>query len=346
MYYILKARGFSNSDIIEYISDIENKLKNAGIGIDHSDNINLQNYKPQSKEIYNNLNKKNYTSGLGFNHDAAVIEKIQKLRGRPVRKLNDCVCIFVSSDLGLAQINLIDMGHQSRNTIPEVIKDSTFTNILWFKYPTIKLPLSTILSFHSKGLFINRKIWDKFYEILTKLKASGTIDEKDISILIYDSAIQSDLRKMKDYEAPELSKDVIFDRLSEIKEQTTQKEAENIELLKEEHLKDNKRELEEFISGITDNKEILAKKRSKLLVQIIRFFVSIAILALIYYVIQGSGEYISVLSNFAIFITIGLGILAIIGINFVHIWEKLENYIFQQMFNKSLEEIPEKYRGN
>jgi hypothetical protein len=47
---------------------------------------------------------------------------------------------------------------------------------------------------HSRHLFIDKDGWRRFFEAIQELRKKGSIDEKDVSILLYDTSIQEVLR--------------------------------------------------------------------------------------------------------------------------------------------------------
>jgi len=338
VYYVLKSKGFTSSDVTKYISDIENKLGEIGIEIDNSDNINLNYYKPKDQNIAICLRRKNYNNLLGLNHDLAVIERIRKLREKPIRKLSECKYFFLSSDMGLAKINLLDMGHHANNTIPEVLKDSTFTNILWFKNPNIKMPLCTVLSFHSKELFINRKVWERFSDILIDLKGSKEIDDSDISLLVYDSTIQSQLEEMKDTEVKNLSKAFVFEKIEEAKREKIQQEEKSHKENKEKFQKQTKNKIETNIKNIKNKKKMQSNRYAEKITWAIRIVISLFIITIVYIAVTNE-FYFYTLNKYGILIPICAILLMFLGVSFTNIWLNIQNKMCRKIYSQFLEGV-------
>ena len=202
----IKSKRWTQSDMKEFIVRIEEKLWKEGISIEAT-GVDLQHYDPQREEYRTALKKyKTWQNMRGQNHDLAAIEKISAIRKSPVRRIEAAKALLLTSDMRLARYDFCERGHRERETLCEVIADRLLTNMLWLKHPNIvkELSLTSIISIHSRHLFIDREVWKRFYTTMMDLRKRGSIDERDISILIYDNHIQDILKTYNPEEAGEI----------------------------------------------------------------------------------------------------------------------------------------------
>lgn len=205
VYSSLKRLGWESSDVSDFISNIEKKLEELGIEIRFTD-VDLANYNsPLDDTLRHKIaaNKPDDYRGLSTNHDLAAIDQIRKIRKRTVRKIEDTAAFFLTADFALQRTAMFSLGHSESGTISEVIMDGVMANILWLKNPQITLPLSTVIATHSRGLLVDRRVWDKFYTVLEKLKKEGTVTDDKINMLFYRSNLANSLRE---YDRTDLDK--------------------------------------------------------------------------------------------------------------------------------------------
>ncbi len=266
IYSNLKRKGWSKADVYEFISNIEYKLEEKGISMVRTPDIDLRIYKPADEslrklmEIY-----KPEQPIFHQNHDLAAIEKIKSIRKRNVRKIEEAGAFFLTSDYKLSKFNLEEMGHRDKGTICEVIPDRLLTNVLWLKNPEVNLSLNSIIAAHSQGLFVRKRVWDKFYEIVKKLRMEKRVDDGDISVLFYHGYIEDVLREIEEDEASVITEDFVVEKIEEASKLMEQKAQEKInkktseiaEKLKLEMLQKEK----EFIKKL--NYEISKKEQEK-----------------------------------------------------------------------------------
>jgi hypothetical protein len=182
----LRTKGWTTTDADLFITNIRQKLENQGILVHDIDKINLNNYVPEDMKLKDYLyesDKIKERTEFSLSHDIAAIENIIKIRGRDVRKIEEAKALFVTSDNSLNEINFIKMGHKDKGTIPEVMLDRVLTNILWLKNPKIDISLELIIAAHSKELFVQKNIWDRFYDIVIKAKNKEGKEVKDEDFL-------------------------------------------------------------------------------------------------------------------------------------------------------------------
>lgn len=176
LYSSLNSKGWKNSDAIEFVADLREILEEKGIKIKDLTHINLNNYQPKETNLRNKIAEYKPNQGIYYqNHDLAAIEKIKEYRKREVRKIEDSKVLFLTSDASLSKFNFIKMGHQINGTICEVILDKFLTNFLWLKYPNAEISLKAIIESYSRDLFIKKRIWNKFFNILKDLNKKGKI---------------------------------------------------------------------------------------------------------------------------------------------------------------------------
>ncbi len=205
IYSSMRAKGFSIQDVKELISNLEDQLEAISIDI-YPSSIELWNYKPDSDllaklQFIKTQRRQGIPSPLSLKHDLAAIDEIKKKRDmRTISKLEHSEAFFLTSDLKLAKFNLQEYGHQETLSISEVIPDRLLTNILWLRNPTKgrDLPLKSVIAAHSKNLFVDRDVWERFRKTVEKMKLSGEIENKDISLLFYNNRIKEDLLDVRE----------------------------------------------------------------------------------------------------------------------------------------------------
>jgi hypothetical protein len=253
LYSALKNKGWSKTDAREFIINIEQNLRQQGIRIEWIKGINLKSYSVDGA-LRNGLRKyKPDQNPFGQNHDLASIAIIREMRGKSIRKLEDSKAFFLTSDVKLSRFNL-ETEHKRTGTICETILDRLFTNILWLKNPNAKPPLKSIIAAHSRDLFVNRRIWEKFYGVLQELKKSGKANDEGISTLFWHSYVEDALKSIEETDSDKITPQFVLEEIEKAGKQKeedfekTRKEIEKIEKLGKEKEKDfekKKKELEE-----------------------------------------------------------------------------------------------------
>jgi hypothetical protein len=141
------------------------------------------------------------------------------------------------------------MYHRDQNTITEVILDRVLTNILWLKDPNADISLKAIIESYSQDLFVNKRVWNKFYDVLQQLSNDKKINDEDISMLFYHGQLESTLIGMDDNDIDSITSDFII------------KEIENAGKLQKKDLESMEKKEENFLKQLDDktlvhNKEI------------------------------------------------------------------------------------------
>jgi hypothetical protein len=211
--------------VLHLIARLEEKINQEGVMV-HTTTVKLRDYEPRDGELRARLVKYKPLQGdRGQNHDLAAIEKVQELRRGQVRQLENAGALFVSSDMRLARYDLVEHGHKDRATIVEVIPDRLLTNVLWLKNPGIMraLPLGTIIAAHSRLLFIDREVWGVFYRAVRDLKEKGSLNDEDVSLLLYDQRLQDMLREVRREEAERAGQQLILEALPEVRKRVEER---------------------------------------------------------------------------------------------------------------------------
>jgi hypothetical protein len=208
VFSFLKKKGWEYSDVAEFINTIDITLRDKGIDILDTDIADLSQYSsPINDSLRNEISKSKPSDGRGLstNHDLAAIDKIRELRKHSVRRIEEAEAFFLTSDNSLQRIALYALGHNEKGTLCEVILDRVLANIVWLKNPNAKLSLNTIISAHSRDLLIDRKIWERFYRTLEKLKKDGAVSDHQIEILFYHNNISNLLRELDKSDADNIT---------------------------------------------------------------------------------------------------------------------------------------------
>lgn len=259
IYSNLKLKGWTETTAKEFIVDVENILFKKGLTIDFISDIDLKTFKPKNEGLKEIIFKyKPYQGEFSQNHDLAAIEKIKEIRSKPVRQIERSHAIFLTSDSRLAKFNHIEMDHEANGTVCEVISDKLLANILWLKEPTTELPIKTIISAYSRDLFVKRRIWNKFYEVLKQLKKEEKIDDDRISMLFYHKFIEDVLRAFDEAETDNITREFVLEKIEEAAKQPDEeikKQEERAKKLFEIKEKEFAQVLEEKLSKTIQEKD-------------------------------------------------------------------------------------------
>lgn len=214
IYSIMKIRGWTDSDVKEFITNIDNLLNEKGIEIEWVPKHEVDYYKPANPNLAIKIFQYKPNININsMNHDLLALEKITKLRSRPLRRLDQAKEFFLTCDIKLNRFNMSEMGHRNNGTICETILDRTLTNLLWLKNPDSNPSLKVILSAHSSSGLVKKNIWDSVYKTLSQLKSRGLVNGNDIAMLFYDSYMEEILREMSDSEEYKIGQDFIIEHV-------------------------------------------------------------------------------------------------------------------------------------
>lgn len=199
------------------------------------------------------------------------IEKVEEIWGKPVRKIEDLKVFFLTSDVRLSRFNFIEMGHRENGTISEVILDRLLTNILWLKNPSTELPLKSIIAAYSRDLFIKRRIWDRFYEILQQLKQEEKVEDEKISTLFYHGYVENLLRGFDEGEQEKITPEFVLEEVEKAtklrekmqEKEIKEKEKEFLQQLKSAVFKKEQEKEKEWLEKIQNIKSNLRRSSER-----------------------------------------------------------------------------------
>jgi hypothetical protein len=220
LFASLKARGWSAAKIREFLVNVEVRLWNdLGVSIAPTD-INLGNYSADDKRRALLAEYKPHQAVREQNHDLAAIDYIKVLRRKEIKRIERCHAMFLTSDLKLALFNYIGEEHKDKDSISEVIPDRLLTNILWLKNPAAndKLSLDSIIANYSRNLFVDEVVWKRFYTNVAELRSEGSLEDKEVSILLFDRHIQEVLSDYDPEEAAQIDLQEILRDIERIRE--------------------------------------------------------------------------------------------------------------------------------
>ncbi len=348
LYSSLKRKGWTKTDAREFIVNIEGILSEKGIIVEWVEDIDLKNYTPPNDKFGYLISKhKPFQALFAQNHDLAAIEKIKELQGHSVRKIEDSKAFFLTSDARLSRFNFLEMGHKESGTVCEVILDRLLTNLLWLKDPSAELSLKSIIAVHSRDLFVKRRVWDRFYEVLRQLKQKGEVKDEDISMLFYHRNIEYELEEFDETDVDEITTEFVLEKIEEasklpeeeMQRKIKEKEKEFLRRLEEEVSKkeqEEERKWLEKLEGVKKNIRKVAEKLANKRTWVVR--VSVMALSAIPSIICLTTK------NWDIF-NIG-GIISVIlifgGISagFVNkLWGKCEKKWFNKIYDKKIKEV-------
>jgi len=130
----------------------------------------------------------------------------------------------------------------------------------------------TIIAAHSRNLFVNRRIWDRFYQVLQELKKDEKIKDDDLATLFWHSYLEDTLRSIEESESNVITSEFVLEKIEEagrLREQAIKQEIKGIEKAKEKEMEIELRKKEEEFSealkrstsevGLRKEKEWLGK---------------------------------------------------------------------------------------
>ena len=191
----LRSQGWTASRVKQFIVRIEDELVKRGITV-VTTGINLDRYDLDADAANKLKEYKKFQGAWSQGHDLEAIRQIKQLRRHEVRKIEEAKCLFLTADAGLAKYNYHECQHHASATVCEVIPDRLMANLLWLKNPKLlaDVPLRTIISMHSRDMFIDRNLWETFHNTVTTLREDGRIVDEDIAILLFDQQLAEHLQ--------------------------------------------------------------------------------------------------------------------------------------------------------
>jgi len=356
LYSSLKVKGWSKMDAREFIINIEQILQDKGIAVEWMRSVNLDRYTPD-EGLRDAIKKYKPEQGeFNRNHDLAAIAKIKELRKQTIRRIENSKAFFLTSDFRLNRFNFLEEGHKQNGTICETVLDRLLTSILWLKNPNTKPPLKSIIAAHSRDLFVNRRVWDRFYQVLQKLKREGKIKDDDISTLFWHSYVEDALRSIEETETSKITPQFVLEKIEKaekLREEAIEKRIKKIEKDKEEEmnieLRKKEKEFAESLEQWTSEVELRKEKEWLDKIQGIKeslressktkassgSYIYASILTLVYVA--------AVIVSFLMipFEILDLALTAFGGGGLVGLWasrSKMRNWLFERTYRQKLEE--------
>lgn len=352
MYSNLKSKGWTNEDVREFIQKIETKIWDLGIKIERSD-IDPKTYMPRKEYVDSILKYKPlqpYQTERVHYHDLAVIEKIKEIRNSPKREIERSKAIFLTSDLKLSRFDFLELGHKERATVCEVIPDRLLTNLLWLKNPIIvkDIPLKSIIAIHSREMFIDRKIWKRFYENIRKLKEEEHIQDKDISMLFYERHIEEVLLKLDESEIDKITSEFILEEIKKMSNTIdikTQRKLEDQESMFKDEIaqkvlekeKEWRGKIEKIKERMKNDSNRKASNRVNCLTWIISLFIVVIVFVFVQRIIRSWNN----IQPYAWAISFIISLFSLFGlkISFGKIRARLQSKIFNKIYRSSLSKL-------
>jgi len=348
IYSNLKSWGLTIEDVREIIAKIESKILELGIKIEPT-RIDLKDYKSPNEEYRSKLSQYKPCQNLrSQNHDIAAVEKIREIRRLLKREIESSKALFLTSDLRLSKFDFLEMGHREKATVCEVIQDKLLTNILWLKNPSIvkDIPLKSIIAVHSREMFIDREIWRRFCETITKLKEDTSINSKDISMLFYNHYIEEVLRV---YDYPQIDKitpEFILGEVQTVNQLIDAETKKKLEQQREVFEKElTQKQLEEEKKFETMLREIKEKIKARAVKKARRWAITAAYMPIVIFVVifiyfvlvkgwMTTGYIFGGIASLLIILSF-----LDIKVNVLNIRKRLQDKIFQKIYRKELSEL-------
>ncbi len=225
LYSALRTRGWTKFQIHEYITHIEEVLEGAGIDIEPT-TVNLKTYDPPAADRVALANYKPEQPRVSQNHDLAAIAEIRGIRANTKRKFETCEAIFLTSDGRLSRYCHKELGHADHGTVTEVILDKLLTNILWLKNPAIEAPLRMLIAAYSRDLFVKRRVWNRFYEVLKTVRREGKASDDRIAGIFYRNYIEDVLLGLDETDVGQITEDFVLQQIEKAAQQRDDAEVE------------------------------------------------------------------------------------------------------------------------
>lgn len=338
----LTEKKWSPQDIIMSSATIDKKLRERGIKKEDT-NLDIEDYTPKNEEIRNKmlLYKPNQRK-KAQNHDLLAIDIIKKKRGKKVRDIEDSIAFFLTSDVNLSKFNFIENNHRERGTVCEVILDRLLTTILWLKNPDISLSCETLIASCYKDVFVNKKIWEVFFNTLQWLKKEHRISDKAHSALLFYNLIGDVLSDFDEAEATKIDAEYVLEMARRAEEMST------IINNKTKNAEERLEKLQKDMTAIINKNEDKEKKqkentrnRADLLASvasdIIAAFISILFLLIFYsmYLLNLYTKY----PLLGFLFSIGLGSYAIIYVTWLRIRPYIKTKLSDRFYHNKIEEL-------
>lgn len=350
IYSRLKSLGWSTEDLKEFIQKIDVKVLDLGITIEPT-TVEVKNYTPQKEEYLKAILRcKPFQNEQGRNHDIAAIEQIEKIRGSAIRQIESSKALFLTSDIRLSNCNFLKMGHKEKATVCEVLPDRLLTNILWLKNPSITkdIPLKSIIAVHSRDMFIDKRVWRKFYENVAKLKENGRVNDKDLAMLFYNHYIEEVLSIFDESDVDKVTPELILEEIAKmsktIDKDIQKKLREQKEIFESETTQkklEQEKKWEREIGKIKEQIRTKSERKANVYVSYMSGGIALIIVVSLFIIIKTIISAWKTIEPFAWAISFIISILSLLGIEIKlgKIRKRLELKIFNKIFRRSINEL-------
>lgn len=292
IYSKLKTKGWTSSDSRDFILSIEDKLSELGIQLETLEDIDITSYNPPVEELRTILAQyKPAQLRASQNHDLIAIEQVIKRRRHSVRNIQHAKAFFLTSDFKLAKFNFEQFGHKTNCTVCEVIPDFLLANFLWLQDPqsSLEMPLKLLIAAHSQHLFVERKVWQRFVDVLRELKDDNCISDEKTATLLYHGRVEELLRTLDQSDCDVITREFVITEIEKaaadiddkIAAKLKEKEADVRALFEQELSHQKIQRNQEWLTRVTTIKANLRKsamRRASWWAFLISAFACIAIL--------------------------------------------------------------------
>ncbi len=235
-YSAMRTAGVRRSDVQDAVVRMPELIREAGIETLAESAVDLATSAAADPRIGQVVRR--YKPGVPrpiLKHDVAAIEAVQRLRGgRRARKLQDAKAVFLSSDVRLSRASFEGLQHKSRGTVAEVVHDGVLASILWLRSPGANPPLKSIVAAHSKNLFVDRRVWERFLEVVQSLREQGEVHDDDLADLLYRDYIAVVLMDIDVAQVQRVDKQFVLEEVDKARRARLQQRETDIEALKTE----------------------------------------------------------------------------------------------------------------
>lgn len=214
----LRSSNLDKYKMQEIVNHIDGLVRSLGIQIEVT-NVNLDHYKIDDSKRLQMKKYKKYQGITAQTHDLAAIEIISKMRKKFSYKFEDAQPIFLTADGNLAKYDFKEMGHESRNSIPEVFVDRLLTNILWLIEPSTNIAVESLIATCARNKYISLNIWQSFLSHAKELEKDNKLSYDDITSSIYSDNLYKILRNLEDDDVDKLDDGYIKNIIEESSKQ-------------------------------------------------------------------------------------------------------------------------------
>jgi hypothetical protein len=228
IYYVLKQKGYSKSQVLDLIENIETKLNDLGIAIDYSFETEslLSNKSDEMAKLW--YYKPNSYPESIIKHDLAAIYAIKKLRKGTVAHWEKSKCIFLTADFGLIRYNHETHYKDDIYTFPEVVHRIGMASMFWLKGQagSDNVFVHNFLANFVREKVVSSDLWNRFIAEIKKKRDAGAISDSDIENLISFSETEKILIENK-----EKGIEILLDdfKIAELRKVSTKRDSEDSE---------------------------------------------------------------------------------------------------------------------